>query len=406
MAIYKFSQLRTQLAVGVGLPVFLALTGLGIIHYARERHLVEQQISESAIQLGQIVTGSLRHAMLTKDRKTLAAIVSDVGQNETVQRLQLINRRGQVIADSAGNATGQTFVKDSSGCVECHRYPAEVRPRVTTLTAADGTLRAVAPIANAQPCQQCHPPEQTHLGVVVLDTPTLLLQQHALEDLGGDVLLSAAFTVLVSAGLSFSVDRLVIRRVEAFRAPLAQLAAGDFTARLPRNGPDEIGQLAQAFNNMAAKVEAYTQEQAKRGALRQAAIVEERERIARELHDGIAQLLGYFNTKLAAAQLLLQKKQIGAAAENLATLEAATQTVAGDVRLAILGLRLSSQITNGLIPTLSEYVDQFGRLSQLPVELIISPETAELKLDPETEVQALRILQEALSNIHKHAAAG
>lgn len=406
MRIYRFSRLRTQLAVGVGLPMFLALTGLGIIHYARERHLVEQQVSETATQLGQIVTGSLRHAMMKKDRVALLAMVHDVGHNETVQRLQLINRQGQVIADSADSASNRVFAKDGAGCIECHQYPAETRPRATTLTASDGILRAVAPIGNGPTCQKCHPADQVHLGVVVLDVPLSLLQRHGLEDLGTDVLLSTVFTILVSLGLSFSVDRLVIRRVEAFRAPLAQLAAGDFTARVRRNGPDEIGQLAHAFNDMAAQVEAYTQEQAKRGTLRQAAIVEERERLARELHDGIAQLLGYLNTKLAAAKLLLQKNRIDAAAENLTQLEAATQTVAGDVRLAILGLRLSSQITNGLVPTLSEYVAQFSRLSQLPVELVITPEAAGLKLDPETEVQALRILQEALSNIRKHAAAG
>ena len=139
--------------------------------------------------------------------------------------------------------------------------------------------------------------------------------------------------------------------------------------------------------------------------LRERAIIEERERIARELHDGISQLLGYVNTKAMAARLLLQKRRIKAAEQHLLQLEEAAREVTVDVREAILGLKMAGQSGAGLTNNLNEFVAHFSRLSGLPVELVIVPEAKNLLLKAETEYQLTRIVQEALNNVRKHASA-
>ncbi len=139
--------------------------------------------------------------------------------------------------------------------------------------------------------------------------------------------------------------------------------------------------------------------------LRERAIVEERERIARELHDGMAQHLGYINTKVAAIGLLLDSRKIKAAKENLLNLEEATQRLFADLREAILDLKMSGQLAAGLIPTIEDYAARFSRLSNLSVEVAIAPQIEPLHLTAETEVQILRIIQEALTNVRKHASA-
>ena len=77
--------------------------------------------------------------------------------------------------------------------------------------------------------------------------------------------------------------------------------------------------------------------------MRQRAIVEERERIARELHDGMAQVLGYVHTKATAVRLLLGRQQTEAATAQLGQLEEAARGLFIDVREAILGLRMTSR---------------------------------------------------------------
>lgn len=132
---------------------------------------------------------------------------------------------------------------------------------------------------------------------------------------------------------------------------------------------------------------------------------EERERIARKLHDELAQLLGYVTTKAMAVRLHLENGELESASRNLLRLEEAARDLLVDVRQAILDLRVTGQSGTGLAETLRDFTGQFGRLSGLHVELTTDPEVETLSLPPEVELQLLRIAQEALANIRKHASA-
>jgi len=134
-------------------------------------------------------------------------------------------------------------------------------------------------------------------------------------------------------------------------------------------------------------------------------INEERERIARELHDGLAQLLGYVNTKAMAVRLMLENGQTKAAEQHLLQLEDAARELFVDVREAIFDLRATGRDGTSLTTALGEYVAQFSQLSGLPTELALTPEIEALVLPPESELQLLRIVQEALTNVRKHASA-
>src|SRR3990170_6996044 len=76
--------LRARVALGIGLPILLALALLSLVHYWRERHLLEDQARLSAIQFGQVITGSLRHSMLVNDPGMLMAVLDDIGARETI----------------------------------------------------------------------------------------------------------------------------------------------------------------------------------------------------------------------------------------------------------------------------------------------------------------------------------
>ena len=132
------------------------------------------------------------------------------------------------------------------------------------------------------------------------------------------------------------------------------------------------------------------------------AIFTERERLAREMHDGLAQVLGYVNTKAQAVKELLKEEQVEAAVQHMGQLEAAAQETYDDVREAILALG-----TNGrkqpLLESLKNYIERFSEISDLPAELVI--EGTPDPFNPGVEVQLLRIVQEAMANARKHAQA-
>jgi len=133
------------------------------------------------------------------------------------------------------------------------------------------------------------------------------------------------------------------------------------------------------------------------------AVLEERERIARELHDGLAQVLGYINTETLAVKKLIASGRPADAERELSAMEAAAKHVYADVREAILGLRASSTQPGQLIPSLRDYLKHYSEMAGVPVALRAATEVEALRLPATIEIQLMRIIQEALSNVRKHA---
>lgn len=139
--------------------------------------------------------------------------------------------------------------------------------------------------------------------------------------------------------------------------------------------------------------------------LRELAVVDERERIARELHDGIAQVLGYVNTKSQAVDGYLEAGRVDEARVQLAELGSAARAVYVDVRESIIGLRGPIEPGQGLGAALAAHARRAAEASRFGLELDIAPATDALRLDPDAEANLYRIVQEALTNVRKHASA-
>jgi nitrate/nitrite-specific signal transduction histidine kinase len=140
--------------------------------------------------------------------------------------------------------------------------------------------------------------------------------------------------------------------------------------------------------------------------VRDLAITEERERIAREMHDSLAQVLGYVNTKAQAVQELLKAGEVERAEGQVGQLGEAARAAYADVREGILGLRTSLRPGRSLLEALREYLEQWQEQSSIRAQLVVEPSGASLSgLSPAAELQLLRIVQEALANVRKHAAA-
>lgn len=132
------------------------------------------------------------------------------------------------------------------------------------------------------------------------------------------------------------------------------------------------------------------------------AIIAERHRLAREIHDGLAQTLGFL--KLQAAQMgnFLAAKDTDRLQDSLSSTYKVLSDAYLDVRQAIDGLRISPN-GNGLFSWLQETCIEFEENTGLKVNL--EDEHGEVDLPPEVQAQLVRIVQEGLSNVRKHARA-
>ncbi len=165
---------------------------------------------------------------------------------------------------------------------------------------------------------------------------------------------------------------------------------------------DAVDTLASLANQASIAIENARLQ----GQLRELAVETERGRIARDMHDGLAQVLGYVSTKSQAADELLAGGRVPEARGQLAELTAAARSIYVDVREAILGLRSPIAPGLGLIGAIEDYARRFAEASKLAVTVEASPEARTAAMGPEAEAQVFRIVQESLTNVRKHAAAG
>lgn len=134
------------------------------------------------------------------------------------------------------------------------------------------------------------------------------------------------------------------------------------------------------------------------------AVVKERQRIARELHDSLAQSLGYLHLRLADGERQLAAGQTCDLQTELADLTQVAREAYAEARQAIFGLRSMVSRNLGFIPTLTEYLHDWQRQTAIAVDLRVSPEDT-IAFSPVVEVQLIGIIQEALANVRKHARA-
>ena len=137
---------------------------------------------------------------------------------------------------------------------------------------------------------------------------------------------------------------------------------------------------------------------------RQLAALEERERIGRELHDDLGQVIAFIHMQTQTALIQLDKQdlsEVQAALEDLVKISQSTYT---DIRQYILGIR------RGLQPSSMNFFDQLKGLLEtqkvrydLETQVNVSGDWQENPFSPEVERQLLGIIQEGLNNIHKHA---
>jgi signal transduction histidine kinase len=127
---------------------------------------------------------------------------------------------------------------------------------------------------------------------------------------------------------------------------------------------------------------------------------EERRRIQRDLHDGLGPVLASMRLRLEAC---LDAAQAGPSdlADELERLHELVGQASTDIRRLVYDLRPPALDQLGLVPALRQHTERFSRETGIAVQL--SAET--MTLAAAAEVAIFRIVQEALTNVHKHARA-
>jgi two-component system, NtrC family, sensor kinase len=253
--------------LGVRLPAVIAVVTVAtvglfaaLVLRTQERHLVGQVV-ESAALLSDTVKRSTYHDMLEDRREDVYLVMDTIGGQEGIETVRIFNKDGRITFSTDRRETDTLVDTQAESCYACHaageplaRLNIPSRSRIYERN-HHRVLGMVTPIYNEPSCStaacHAHPPEQSVLGVIDI-TMSLEPIDDGLARLRRATLGLSALAVFGLAGfVTLLARRSVVSPVTALVRGTQQIATGDLKLRVPVRAHDELGQLADSFNEMA-----------------------------------------------------------------------------------------------------------------------------------------------------------
>lgn len=376
--------LRVQLAL---FYVALSIPALFVIERAHVGF-------EFARCLAQLDDGRVQKVIEAQARDLGAAMAGGASDEEIVLRLQRFVLQLERPRESLGTTAAYVLLELAD-----HPFHAAV---------TEGRkLRASAGVAVARDDDNVHRHWMAPIGVsptqsgsaaaprlLTLDLSVPSPWQGVVQRPSFEWLIAMAYLVVFLLGSAWFLRRRVLLRIDRMGEAARAWAQGNFASSVADSGRDELGLLARDLDRMAADLKALVNARA------QLATLEERRRLARELHDTVKQ-------KVFALSL-----QLGAAHESGGDSERVQQRVLEAISLVEeIQRELSDQlrelsdppgVPEDLVPALERRLADFARRSGCTLKHEIP---ASLELPPGVTETTLRIVDEALANVLRHAAA-
>jgi NarL family two-component system sensor histidine kinase LiaS len=317
-------------------------------------------------------------AVVDTQGKTLASIGTHPVPSNTLLQAQLSPQSranlGAVLSD--GKGTTSKFVSET-----------------------DGTVLGIAPIVG----------QENHLvGALVVKTAKPDIFQLVSGFLRFIIVTVIIVTILAAIpGMIFGyvAARGITRRLTRLSVAADRWGHGDFSALAQDTSEDELGQVARQLNRMAEQLQNLLE------ARQVLATLEERNRLARDLHDSVKQQIFAVSMQIGATKVLL-KRDIDAAEGRLNEAERLVHQAQQELTSLIRELRPVALEGKGLVAALRELATEWTQQTNIVANLRVEGEGAQETHSTSTQVLPLtveealfRVAQEALANVARHSKA-
>lgn len=370
------------------------------------------QFTESTLILAASLSDSIERDMLLGERGHIQQSINTVASRGPVNEVSIISNEGNTYVSSNSLAIGQT--RDD-----------EIVSQVLTSAEADTVIEerygrknlyVLVPILNNPECHACHGSEERIRGVLEIGHSTEPLDDQINRQTIVLLLFLGLTLTIVGMGLALMIRSTVLNPLTKLAAYAGRIADGDLTARINLSRKDEFGLVADTFNEMTERAEAYAQTlQQKSQRLREmvkirsrllnslvSAQEEERRRIARDLHDEIGQSLSVIIMDISNALDDLPSDATETKKSLSSSRSMATQTLK-ELRKLIDGLRPDVLDQLGLVPAVRSYAKSYLGRHNIKFKLVVEGNKG--RLPAHIEVICFRVIQETINNIARHAEA-
>lgn len=385
-------------AVGIRAKILGIVLGLvllvGITATIEVREILtvtlDAQLHDRSISITRDLAARATDLLLTNDQYAVHQLLRDTQTNNAdVRYAFLVDANSQVIAHTFGEGF-------PAGLLEANSAVATERQHSVRIMTDEGEVWDTAvPIFDGRA-------GTARVGL------SLAGLERTVASVTGQLLLTTVLVAALGITAAALLTWIITQPILQLAALAVRIARGDFGGRARRWASDEIGVLTEAFNAMSDALAAAERERTEREQLRAqyvsgiiAAQEDERKRIARELHDSTSQSL---TSLLIGLRTLADRDRSPEVRGQLDDLRMVVSRTLEDVHNLARQLRPSVLDDLGLAEAITRYVADCRARSGLTIDVALAG-MDESRLTPEVETALYRIIQEALTNVIRHAAA-
>ena len=239
----------------VGIVVFSVLFTTALLLNLQRQHFIKTAQS-SALTLSNTIESNLNHAMLSGDWKMINEIIQAVVAEGSVDAMRILNEQGVVSASSVSGEAGTRLLQDQAPCSRCHVSEAPPESRSVVFNADNNrqVLLTANPIENQTECYGCHIPATQVLGMMMIETPLTAVNQQLNSSFWGINLIALVAVILLIGLIVPALDRYVLHPVKELSKGVSEIKSGNLDFHVPVVNQDELGDLAEAFDDMRQRL--------------------------------------------------------------------------------------------------------------------------------------------------------
>jgi signal transduction histidine kinase len=386
----------------LSIPIFVKTLGIGAIVATLFGGII-------FVRTRQNLTTSLYEVLQERAGAETGMLASHLERPMTLHDLV----RVQEVVDEAKNTNpdiSYIIVRDDQRQVICHSFEAALPsdPSVLperTIRFADA-VRILDTRGDGLVFEAARPLVRGYAGYVQLGLSDRMVRTQV-KTLTVSIISGLVISVAVGVGLAAFLSFLITQPIQHLKRVAGQIKGGDFESRSLIYSDDEIGELAEAFNEMADSLHHYRQEVQEREESRLALIErvvssheKERKLISRELHDQFGQSLLAVLVDIRAA-----RDKAGSSTPVLQKLEKTMEKIIDDLNRIVRGMRPTILDDYGLVLALESYANQVSERYGIGIAYRHNCPDGLDRLSGHVEVSLFRIVQETINNVIKHAEA-
>ena len=257
--------ISAKLMVSIFVTMLFIFALLGYFSIRLHRKHLEAAALVSAEQQSEVLRRSASHYMLKDDRIGLYETMVNMADQPGIVRVRIMNSEGVISYSTLPSEVGGTINKDAEACYGCHEQSMPLArlkrsDRFRVYRSGDSrVLGIIIPIENQPACSNaaCHAHPESVQILGVLDTNLSLAQVDlSLAQERRTMLTYTAIALVTVVFLSGLFIWIVVRDpLRELEAGTERVAKGELGFHIPVKSNDEVGDLAQSFNDMSSRLQ-------------------------------------------------------------------------------------------------------------------------------------------------------